>query len=100
MIRSPFLLGQRVCETETDGIMESVMLLSALRFALVRLLQQYISEIRHLVEFMSILSASYCENKLSVFSCIVPVEGYLPLFCVWGGGGGGSFCFIPVLFQS
>jgi hypothetical protein len=24
MIRSPFLLGQPVCENETDGIMESV----------------------------------------------------------------------------
>ena len=88
MIRSPFLLGQPVCETETDGITQSVMLLSALRLTLVRLLYLYISEIRHLVGFMSMLSPSYCENKLSVFSYILPVEGYLPfLFFLWGGEG-------------
>jgi hypothetical protein len=59
---------------------ECVMLLSAVRLTLVKLLYVFISDVRHLVEFMWILSASYCEIKFSVFSRTVPVEGYLPFF--------------------
>lgn len=95
MTRSPFLLGQPVCETETDGIMESVCnaVISIKAYfgqAVVRVYRRDPSSRRIRVKLL----ASYCENKCSVFSCIVPVEGCLPF---WERGGG-SACLSPQFY--